>query len=96
MQVWLKYKTENNLTLTEGEGRNSNNGCKSEIKKIDIIKLQRTILKHLAMLSFSPKSCRDYLQEILKSHRKYRQSTEPKGAFDQMSTIYNNDFPLFE
>merc|ERR1739838_594164 len=39
-------------------------------------------------LSFSPQMCRDSLQEILQSHRKYRQNPAPEGTFDEISTPF--------
>ena len=39
-------------------------------------------------LSFSPQMCRDSLQEILQSHRKYRQNPAPEGTFDKISTPF--------
>ena len=39
-------------------------------------------------LSFSPQRSRDSLQEILQSHRKYRQNPALKGTFDKNSTLF--------
>ena len=37
---------------------------------------------------FPPRMCGNCPQEILKSHRKFGQSTAQKGAFDQNSTLF--------
>ena len=41
-----------------------------------------------ARLSFPPQMCRDSLQEILQSHRKYRQNPAQEGTFDKISTRF--------